>query len=209
MLRLALLGVAALAALWRTHPRHAQDDADDAGFEPLFNGQDLTGWVHVGATKGAWSVVDGVLVCNGQGRGWIRPAGVYEDFTLRLEYKIERGSNGGVFLRTSEQGRPAFAGMEIQIIDHPDHTTGVKATAAIYDSVAPSRNMSRPVGEWNSLEITCRGRRVAAAHNGVIVVIANLDAYPELRQRLPRGYIGLQNHGTPVAFRNLCIKALT
>lgn len=208
MLRLALFGMAAVAALWRTHPLHAQDDADDAGFEPLFNGQDLTGWVHVGATEGAWSAADGVLVCNGQGRGWIRPTGVYEDLILRLEYKIERDSNSGVFLRTSEQGRPAFAGMEIQIIDHPDHTTDVKATAAIYDSVAPSRNTSKPLGEWNALEITCIGRRVAVRHNDVIVVDANLDTYPELRERLPRGYIGLQNHGTLVAFRNIGIKEL-
>ena len=209
MVRLALFGMAALAALWRPgRSLYAQDYPDDAGFEPLFNGQDLTGWIHVGATEGAWSAADGVLVCNGQGRGWIRPPGVYEDFILRLEYKIERNSNSGVFLRTSEQGRPAFAGMEIQIIDHPDHTTDVKATAAIYDSVAPSRNMSKPLGEWNALEITCIGRRVAVRHNDVTVVDADLDAYPELRERLPRGYIGLQNHGTPVAFRNIGIKAL-
>ena len=208
MVRLALFGMAALAAFWRVRSLHAQDNTADAGFEPLFNGRDLTGWVQVGPTEGAWSVADGVLVCNGQGRGWIRPAGVYEDFILRLEYKIKRNSNSGIFLRTSEQGRPAFAGMEIQIIDHPDHTTGVKATAAIYDSVAPSRNTSRPLGQWNALEITCNGRRVAVRHNGVTVVDANLDAYPELRARLPRGYIGLQNHGTPVAFRNIGIKAL-
>ena len=208
MMRLALFGMAALAALRRTHALHAQDDTDDAGFEPLFNGHDLTGWVHVGATAGAWSAADGILACNGQGRGWIRRPGVYEDFILRLEYKIERGSNSGVFLRTSEEGRPAFAGMEIQIIDHPEHTTGVKATAAIYDSVGPSRNTSKPLGQWNALEITCIGRRVAVRHNGVTVVDANLDAYPELRERLPRGYIGLQNHGTPVAFRHIAIKAL-
>lgn len=208
MVRLALFGMAALAALWRVCSLHAQDNTADAGFEPLFNGHDLTGWIHVGATEGAWSAADGVLVCNGQGRGWIRPPAVYEDFILRLEYKIERGSNSGVFLRTSEEGRPAFAGMEIQIIDHPEHTTGVKATAAIYDSVAPSRNTSKPLGDWNALEITCIGRRVAVRHNGVTVVDANLDAYPELRERLPRGYIGLQNHGTPVAFRNIGLKTL-
>ena len=208
MVRLALFGMAALAALWRVRSLHAQDNTADAGFEPLFNGQDLTGWVHVGPTEGAWSVADGVLVCNGQGRGWIRPAGIYEDYILRLEYKIERDSNSGVFLRTSEQGRPAFAGMEIQIIDHPEHSTGVKATAAIYDSVGPSRNTSKRLGEWNALEITCIGRRVAVRHNGVIVVDTDLDAYPELRERLPRGYVGLQNHGTPVAFRNIGIKVL-
>ena len=141
------------------------------------------------------------------------PPAVYEDFILRLEYKIERGSNSGVFLRTSEEGRPAFAGMEIQIIDHPEHTTGVKATAAIYDSVAPSRNTSRPLGEWNALEITCIGRRVAVRHNGVIVVDANLDAHPELRERLPRGYISAckttvrRSTRRPAAFRNIGLKA--
>lgn len=205
MLRSILLGLAALASLQRARPVHAQDDP---GFEQLFNGQDLAGWVHVGETKDAWSVKNGAMVCSGEGRGWIRPAGVYEDFILRLEYKVERGSNSGIFIRTNEEGRPAFQGMEIQIIDHPEYTTGVNATAAIYGSVAPSENTARSPGEWNSMEITCIGRRVAVSHNDVTVVDASLDAYPELRQRLPRGYIGLQNHGTPVAFRGISVNVL-
>ena len=66
MVRLALFGMAALAALWRVRSLHAQDDTADSGFEPLFNGDDLTGWVQVGATASG-------LVGGGRHVGLQRP----------------------------------------------------------------------------------------------------------------------------------------
>lgn len=188
----------------------------EEGFVPLFNGVDLDNWRVIGAES--WSVSNGVMVCSGEGSGWIRPKKEYEDFVLRLEYKISQGGNSGIFIRTSEKGRPAFQGMEIQILDDYKKEPTKKGTGAIYAAVAPKKNMSKPAGEWNQVEITCEGRQVRVWMNGEQIVDVNLDEHPEelkdekpstpLKDRIPKGYIGLQNHKSPVSFRNIRIKEL-
>lgn len=200
-----------MAARIINEPWEISKEEEEEGFVPLFNGVDLEGWhvvVRQHPSVDAWSVSDGVLVCNGEGRGWIRPKREYENFVLRLEYKISPGGNSGVFIRTTEEGRPAYQGMEIQILDDQGKEPTKKSTGAIYDAVAPKRNMSKPAGEWNQMEIGCLGRQVRVWMNGEQIVDVDLDEYPELRSRLPRGYIGLQNHGVPVEFRNVRIKEL-
>ena len=191
----------------------SQEEREE-GFVPLFNGVDLDDWRVIGADS--WSVSNGIIVCIGEGSGWIRPKKEYEDFVLRLEYKISQQGNSGIFIRTSEKGRPAFEGMEIQILDDCGKEPTKKSTGAIYAAVAPDKNMSRPAGEWNQMEITCEGRQVRIWMNGERIADVNLDEHPEelknekpstpLKNRLPKGYIGLQNHRSRVSFRNIRIK---
>jgi hypothetical protein len=80
------------------------------GFVPLFGGSGLTGWEYVRDPIG-WSAKDGVVVCSGEGRGWLRTVRMYRDFVLRLEYAIGEGGNSGIFLRSLLVGRPAYNGM--------------------------------------------------------------------------------------------------
>jgi len=189
------------------YPARVSKAEEAEGFKLLFNGRDLSGWKIVG-TEEAWSVQKGLLSCNGEGHGWIRPEGTYEDFVLRLQYRISQNGDSGIFLRTSEEGRPAFQGMEIQLLDDRFRPIDKKSTGAIYDSVAPSSNPSKRAGAWNDIEVSCIGRRVRVVLNDKEVVDCNLDEHDDLKNRLPRGFIGLQNHGTPIDFRDVRIKVL-
>jgi len=175
------------------------------GFRPLFDGQTLAGWEAVGDAA-AWSAQDGEIVCNGQGRGWLRTVRPYRDFTLRLEYAISPQGNSGIFLRSQLEGRPAYNGMEMQILDDVGAPPTPKSSGALYDAVAPARNMARPAGEWNQVEIACLGPQVRIVLNGECVVDVDLDQHAALRGRPRAGYIGLQNHRSPVRFRNLWVR---
>lgn len=185
------------------------------GFVPLFNGQDFSGWV---VPDASWQIKDGVLVCTGRPGGWLRSEKRYENFILRGEFKISKGGNSGVFVRAPMFGRASRIGMEMQILDDYGRPPSKTSTGSIYDAVAPAKNASKPAGEWNSFEITCNRRRVRIVLNNVEVVNVNLDD-PAINSRLPethklykrqrRGYIGLQNHGSYVEFRNLRLKELS
>ena len=96
--------------------------ADDAGFVPLFNGKDLTGW----KTTGNWLVEpDGSLSLHPREgeKGWkrfdayIATEKLYGDFVLDLEFKINAKGNSGVFMRVADMKKPVKTGFEVQILD--------------------------------------------------------------------------------------------
>jgi hypothetical protein len=181
----------------------------------LFNGKDLSRWVVMGKSKEAFYGKDGVIECNGKGGFWLRTEKEYEDFLLDLEFRISKGGNSGIFIRSAEAGNPAYSGMEIQILDDNGKAPNTHSTGCIYAAVAPNKNLSKPPGEWNHILIGCLGRNVFIVMNGESVVDINLDDYGKplekhspLKERLPKGYIGLQDHGSPVSFRNIRIKEI-
>jgi hypothetical protein len=173
----------------------------------LFNGRDLTGWVAMHG--GEWKVEEGVIVgrngtnwsTNPEKSGsWLRTEKEYSDFTLDLEYAINARGNSGVFIRSALEKNPAFTGHEVQILDDHGREPKKTTTGSLYDVIAPTKNMSKPTGEWNSLRVTTKGRRIQVTMNGEPIVDYETD-------RLTRGYIGLQNHDTNavVKFRNIRI----
>src|SRR2546428_3730231 len=89
----------------------------DAEFVPLFDGKTLSGWRLVGKTGDGYSVKDGVIYCARGGGGNLLSDKEYADFILRLEFKLEPGSNNGVGIRAPPEGDAAYLGMEIQILD--------------------------------------------------------------------------------------------
>lgn len=183
----------------------------------MFNGRDLTGWEPGAGTEAScWSVEDGLLVCNGKKGPWLRSSEQYGDFNLRLEYKLLPGGNSGVYVRVPKngdhRGREANqqeAGVEIQILDDQSprykNLKDYQYCGSVY-AIAPStQRVGREAGQWNSMEIDCRGTRYRVTLNGVVIVDADADAFPELANRLTNGYLGLQNHSEEVWFRNLRI----
>src|SRR5262245_55688178 len=86
------------------------------GFVTLFNGKDLTGWKATGNPK-VWGAEDGILFVQGGGGGWLMTTKEYDDFELRLEFKMPKMGNSGVGLRSPLTGDPAYVGMEIQLLD--------------------------------------------------------------------------------------------
>ena len=184
-------------------------------FTRLFNGRNLEGWVVKGPKT--WRVEEGVLICDGakdEGQ-WLRSEKEYENFVLRLEYRVIRqGGNSGMFVRATDEGDPAFTGMEVQILTDYGEEPTVHSSGALYGSVAPKRNASKPHGQWNEMEIVCDNRRLMAILNGVQILDVDLDdeslPYEEkpLHLRATKGYIGLQDHGDPVQFRNILLAKL-
>jgi hypothetical protein len=188
------------------------------GFTSLFNGKDLTGWKRHGGKADTWGAEKGILFVAKGGGGWLMTEKEFGDFELRLQFKVPKGGNSGVALRSPMMGDPAYTGMEIQILDDPSYKGLQKYqhTGSIYGVVASSKQPTKPVGEWNSYRIVCKGRQVTVELNGEKIVDANLDDYKEKTadgKKHPgilrdKGHIGLQEHGGRVEFRNLFIKEL-
>lgn len=190
-------------------------------WQKLFNGKDLSGWEEIGAKKarssGNWQAADGILYCSGEGGGWLSTAKTYSDFELDLEFRVPADGNSGVFIRAPREGNGAYVGMEIQVLDDaapmyanlkPEQYTG-----SIYDVKAASPRVTKPAGEWQHMVILCEGRHVKVTLNDKVVVDANLDDYPAKFAEHPGlkrtdGYIGLQNHGSRLDYRNLKIREL-
>lgn len=182
----------------------------------LFNGRDLTGWQEIGST-GAWTVEDGVLHCNGQrdGYAWLCSEERYGDFELTFDWKISPDGNSGVFLRApGPEGRTSMLGFEVQIIDDSDHTDLTDVSGSIFRRVSAQGLYSRPVGEWNTVKITCVGRHVRVELNGHLASEADFDTVPAQGDDPPMsnvpdvGHIGLQNHGSVVKFRNIRLREI-
>ena len=95
---------------------------DSEGFVPLFNGQDLTGWVPVNVAPGTFTVKDGIIVSTGKPTGVMRTEKQYENFVIELEWKhIRPAGNAGLFIwgdPVIAQGTPFTRGIEVQILDH-------------------------------------------------------------------------------------------
>jgi hypothetical protein len=191
----------------------------EEGFVPLFNGRDLTGWS--GDLKG-YMVEDGAIVVGAGSGGNLYTVGEYADFVLRFDFKLSPGANNGMGIRTPPEGDAAYVGMEIQVLDDTaDQYRDLKPYqyhGSIYGVVPAKRGFQKPVGEWNSEEITVRGRKVTVALNGTTIVEADLDEaskpqtidgrdHPGLART--SGHLAFCGHGSRVEFRNLRIKILS
>lgn len=183
--------------------------------QPLFNGKDLAGWVEV-ESDGAWSAADGVLRCNGQKRGyaWLSTDHMYRDFELTLDWRIEPGANAGVFLRAPDRtSRISQTGLEVQIKDDRADQDLTDVSGAVFSRIPAAGRFARPIGQWNHFRITCVGRRLRIELNGQLCSDTDIDTVKPgtewAMDRVPdQGYIGLQNHGTPVELRNIRIRQL-
>ncbi len=186
------------------------------GFTALFNGMNLEGWKATGKAD-VWTVENGAIVCKGGGGGWLLTEKEYGDFEFRCEYRWDKkGGNSGVALRAPEKGDPAYAGMEIQLIDDdgwPGKLLDYQHTGSIYDVQPAKPAKNKPIGEWNTVRIICRGRNVVVIHNDVELVNAHLDDYKAKFDKHPglkrdKGRIGFQSYNIRVDFRNVWIKEL-
>ncbi|MDH7571462.1 MAG: DUF1080 domain-containing protein [Armatimonadota bacterium] len=191
---------------------------DAEGFVPLFNGKDLTGWI--GATNG-YAVEEGNLVCLKEGGGNLYTAWEYDNFVFRFEFRFGPGANNGVGIRVPPRGDGAYLGMEIQILDDTaevyKNLKPYQYHGSIYGVVPAKRGFLKPVGEWNSEEITANGRRITVKLNGEVIVDADideastpqtLDGRPHPGLKNTQGHIGFLGHGHRIEFRNLRIKEL-
>lgn len=188
------------------------------GWIDLFDASHAEAWKNVtDDTKGIFELKDGVFhVPGGAGTHYVAlMSESFADFQLHIEFKVARGSNSGVFVRTDPKD-PVYRGVEVQVLDDFGQAPDKNGSGSIYDIVTPMFNMARPAGEWNSYDITCRGAEMEVVMNGWRVVSTDLSKmtmpigkFDTPLAELPReGHVILQDHGGEVWFRNLVIKRL-
>jgi alpha-3'-ketoglucosidase len=197
-----------------------------AGWMLLFDGKTYAGWMNSDRTAPRTKVEEGALNPHKAGHYMLVHTQQWENFVLALDFKISKGCNSGIFVRTASlTPRPGkdvgFNGIEIAI----DDTTGagLHDTGAIYDLVKPTTNTMKAVGEWNHIEIACIENRIEVVLNGEAVTRADLDRFAEPNKRPdgsahkfdvayrnhPRkGYVGLQDHGKPCWFKNIKLRTI-
>lgn len=191
----------------------------ETGYTPLFNGRDLDGWTLRRANRRGYLVEKGLLVCPEDGGGYLFTEKKYSDFSLRFEFRLSKAANNGVAIRCPlVDKKPAYEGIEIQILDNVGYPRKLRPTqyhGSIYDVVPAKKGALKPVGEWNEQEILCQGRRITVIVNEMVVVDADLDQVvtPDVAEKHPGlqrvdGHIGFLGHGARVEFRNIRIKDL-
>jgi hypothetical protein len=179
------------------------DPKVEEGFKPLFNGKDLSGWkLRKEGGKNGWTVTpDGVLANKPPSTDLVSEKS-YTNFQIRYDYRSY--GNSGVGLR----GR-----YEIQIDDSHGKPATNNGNGAIYSQLAPSQNVSKPRGEWQTIDATVVGDRITVIHNGVKTV----DNYQLTRptgiqygDKLEgeAGPLILQGDHGAVDFRNIRIKEI-
>ncbi|MBS0208334.1 MAG: DUF1080 domain-containing protein [Planctomycetes bacterium] len=172
--------------------------------KPLFNGRDLTGWWTPG-NIGSWPVIDGKIVCINDKGDYLRTEKEYGNFTLSFEYKMAKGGNSGVGIRTPRAAWPSTEGMELQLMDEPAEMPITRhSTMSIYGNVPPLRRNDRSE-EWNRVVVKAEGYMISAWMNGELVQQVNTFWSPELKHRFLNGWIGLQDHGARTEFRNIYV----
>ena len=200
-------------------------DLDPAnGWRSLFNGKDLSGWV---CPKGTWIVEDGVITWKGG--GFLTSIEQFGDFILDLEFKVAPKANSGISLRhvpdpDSKESYWWNGLLEVQVLDSHGNPNPTKHDCgSLYDMVAPAKNTMRRPGEWNRITIVANGSRLAAMMNNEEIfnidladwdqAEANPDGTPNkyhkpMKDMARKGHILLQDHGTPVWYRNIHVKVL-
>jgi hypothetical protein len=209
--------------------------ADEKGFARLFNGKDFTGWVYgrradAGENRSGkgYQIENGVIFSTKEDGGNLYTEKEYADFVFRFDFKLTENANNGIGIRAPLEGDAAYVGMEIQVLDDggSSYTTlqPYQYHGSIYGMVPSKRGFQKAVGEWNTEEITARGRRITVTLNGTTIVDASLDdvkdeamlkthrdlSKPEGSRGIAntKGHIGLLGHGARVEFRNFRIKEL-
>jgi hypothetical protein len=193
--------------------------APEPGFKPIFDGKTLDGWRLVRGRGRGYVVEDGNLVCPRDGGGNLFTEAEYDDFILRLEWRLWEGGNNGIGIRAPFEGDAAYVGMEIQVLDdngpmYANLKPG-QYTGSVYDVAPAKRGFVKPTGEWNSFEIHAEKRIIRVTLNGELITDADLSKVtdPAVLAKHPgiqrtSGHIGLLGHGTRVEFRKLRVKTL-
>lgn len=190
----------------------------EAGFQSVFNGKNLEGWM--GANDN-YEVVDGAIRCRAGHGGNLLTEEEFDNFVVRLEFKLPPGGNNGLALR-APRGVPdaAYGAMELQVLDDtaPQYAElhDYQYHGSVYGLAAAKRGYLRPVGEWNFQEVVVDGDRVEVHLNGFATLNVNLadvrtkpvDGREHPGASRTSGHFGFAGHNEPVAFRNIRIKRL-
>jgi hypothetical protein len=206
--------------------------AVDDGWISLFDGKTTTGWHSYGQTTvgTAWKVADGVIYLDTAHNDHkdLVTNDEYENYHLKLEWKIAPKGNSGIIFNIKEDTakfkNTYNSGPEMQVVDnegHPDGKIFKHQAGDLYDLIPCSQKTVKPVGEWNEAEIILNKGKLELRLNGVTVVTTTMwdDNWKKLVagskfKTMPefgtftKGRISLQEHGNMVSYRNIRIRKL-
>jgi len=231
-----VLAASLFAAAEATAPNTLTEQEKQQGWRLLFDGKTTEGWRGYKMDKmpPGWKVIDGVLARvtggpGGKGAGGgddIITVEQFDNFELMLDWRIlDRGGNSGVIIRASENAITSWhTGPEVQILDnaaYPGRDTRQLA-GACYDLYPPSKDVSRPLGQWNTFRIVADGNHIEHWLNGEKIIEYQLGS-DDWKQRVAaskfrkmeaflnpptKGHICLQDHTARIEFRNIKIRPL-
>ncbi len=212
-----------------------QQKQSDKGWKNLLADNNLSGWHTYGKnyTGKAWSVENGILQFNPKGveasqRGDLTTNEAFENFHLKLEWKISKNGNSGVIFLVNDDvtkyRQSYLTGPEMQILDNDGHADGKihkHRAGDLYDLIPSKKETVKPLGEWNKAEIIVNNAKLEFYLNGEKVVSTTMwdnnwdemvakskfKSMPDFA-KFRSGKIALQDHGDEVWFRNIMIKKL-
>jgi hypothetical protein len=184
-----------------------------------------------------WAVEDGamkVFTAEGKTPGQASGGDIlysikkFKNFELSVDWKVSKMGNSGIFFAVREvPGQPIYyAAPEIQVLDNIDATDNKipsHLAGSLYDMIAADPKTVKPAGEWNTIVIRVKNGKVTHTQNGVMVLKYELwtpkwdemvakskfKSFPGFTEGIAKeGYIGLQDHGYPIWFRNVKIREL-
>jgi hypothetical protein len=217
---LLILALARGAAAQGSHDEPSALQKDSTGWIDMLAtaGQQLDGWTRKPVPPGAelnprsqWSLdpSTGYLVCQGDGgHEWLRLDQVLTDYVFHVEWRFtavtgKTGYNSGVYVRNSSDGKIWH---QAQCGDASGgYLFGETMAAYEMKPINFKRDVReqrvKPAGQWNTYELTCKGRNVTLWVNGAISNQWNAC-------QVPRGYAGLEAEGWRIEFRNVKVKLL-
>lgn len=217
----------------QTNSLSSKQKAD--GWMLLFNGNSMAGW-HTFNGKlidKKWSVQNGELFLNAKsdvnahGGSDIVTDEEFENFHLKLDWKIAEGGNSGIMFFVKEDKKyiaPWQTGPEIQLLDNAGHAEGkIKTHRAgdLFDLLSIAKDVINPANQWNTFEIVANKGNLTLYANGENVLQTtlwnnewkSLVAQSKFKDMpdfgiFKKGKIALQDHGDNIWFRSVMIKRL-
>jgi hypothetical protein len=210
------------------------DQEKKDGWKLLFDGRTTEGWrgYRMKEVPPGWKVIDGVLTrvaggAGGKGAGGgddIVTLDQYDNFELKLQWRVGKGNNSGILYRCTEDAVTSWhTAPEMQVLDNTGwhDKNRFHQAGALYDLYAASKDVVREHGKWNEVKIVANGNHVEHWLNGEKVVEYEWNS-DDWKQRVAKskfkdlptfakaakGHICLQDHSGKVEYRDIKIRPL-
>jgi hypothetical protein len=187
---------------------------DNKGTVQLFNGKDLSNWAFhlkdpAADPAAVFTVKDGLIHISGDPFGYMRTKDIYSEYKLHVEWRYPgEASNSGVFIHAQQPDTIWLKCSECQLKSgnagdfvcmNGAKMNEQKANSRVVNKMAASSE--KPVGEWNTMEITCKSNTIEVYVNGVLQNKATGVSEN-------KGHICLQSEGKDIEFKNVFITNL-
>lgn len=193
----------------------------------LFDGKDLSQWVNDKGGPADWTVTNGVVIVRGKNQMFTKQP--FGDCQLHVEWATPNPPSKKTGQARGNSGIYIQSRYEVQVLDSWNNPTYFNGQAgAVYKQYAPLVNASRKPGEWQTYDVifhaprfaddgkVLKPARVTVLHNGVLVQdnveikgLTHNDGGPSHYEKHNlKEPLRLQNHGSPVRFRNIWIREL-